>query len=142
MEPDPLYVTAMFSRLPWLLSLIIAVATLFGGATALAHPCHEATPAAAAIPAPVPQQNVRIPVTSASMAEPPLSPFHGAPCHCPDGRGDCHGHCLAMTAATLAIVESPVLDFFPDRSRVAFGGAETASRWVPLTDIDPPRPSA
>jgi hypothetical protein len=140
MKPDPLYVTAMRAGLPWLLSLMVVLATVLGGGVAVAHPCHAVAPTIAAptIAAPT----IATPATDAAPVAAAASQRHDAPCHCPNGRGDCHGHCLAMPAATLAIVESPLPDFFPGRLRVAFGDDETLRHWTPSTDIDPPRPSA
>jgi hypothetical protein len=139
----------MFVRFLWLLPLIVVLATVLGGGTALAHRCHEISPTMAAAPVAQSTHQSDLPIgASARFAEPlsavgaPEHTGHDAPCHCPDGRGDCHGHCLAMTAAVIAVAEMPVLDFFPGRLRVAFGDAENAPRWTPTTDIDPPRPSA
>ncbi len=149
----------MRARLAWLLSLTILLATVIGGGAALAHPCHAvmktmaatpmAAPAVAVAPAAdaVLERHVRMPVVSPRLAEAPRAgptrrPDHDAPCHCPDGRGDCHGHCLGMTAAVMAVAEIPGLQFFPGRLRLAFGDAENASRWTPSTDLDPPRPGA
>jgi hypothetical protein len=128
---------AHFSRL---LSLAFLLVVLCGVQPASAHPCHEAPAPTMAHPTLAKEASAHRAVLR--IASPETNIGRLAPCHCPNGRGDCHGHCVGISGVALPIADAAVLDLSPDRILVAFGDARNGAGWVPAADIDPPRHSA
>ena len=128
----------MRSRFVWLIPFFLLLISVIGSANAYAHSSASSGLEAATAE----HQALDEGIQSSIQASVASAGESGGPCDCPGGHCICNVDCLAMCAATAAIADIVAFDLFPARSMIALEKMNFAARWVPNTDLDPPRPIA